>query len=80
MNYISPDGDSMIKTPSDVVDTDPKLPTPKCTDPLPADTYPMPRCISNIIANYRLDQFDVKKAMSYRSKRQTSHLVKKLFF
>ncbi|CAJ0634805.1 9030_t:CDS:2 [Entrophospora sp. SA101] len=65
----------MIKTPSDIVDTDPKQPIPKCTDPLPADTYPMPRCISNIITNYQLDQFDVAKATSYRSKRQTSHLA-----
>ncbi|CAJ0634816.1 9036_t:CDS:10 [Entrophospora sp. SA101] len=73
--FFGPDGDSMIKTPSDIVDTDPKQPIPKCTDPLPADTYPMPRCISNIITNYQLDQFDVAKATSYRSKRQTSHLA-----
>ncbi|CAJ0887295.1 7546_t:CDS:10 [Entrophospora sp. SA101] len=71
----TPDGDSMIKTPSDIVDIDPKQPIPKCTDLLPADTYPMPRCVSNIITNYRLDQFDIQKAMGYRSKRQTSHLT-----
>ncbi|CAJ0825833.1 11800_t:CDS:10 [Entrophospora sp. SA101] len=73
--FFGPDGDSMIKTPSDVVDIDPKQPVPKCTDPLPADTYPMPRCISNIITNYHLDQFDIKKTMSYRSKRQTKSKV-----
>ncbi|CAH1764807.1 16_t:CDS:10, partial [Entrophospora sp. SA101] len=73
--FFGPDGDSMIKTPSDIVDTDPTQPVPKCTDPLPANTYPMPRCISNIISNYRLNQFDVGKTMSYRSKRLTSHLT-----
>nr|CAG8493448.1 8403_t:CDS:10 [Entrophospora candida] len=73
--FFGSDGDSMIKTPSDIVDTDPTQPIPKCTDPLSADTYPMPRCVSNIINNYRLDQFDIQKAMGYRSKRQTSHLT-----
>nr|CAG8539981.1 14372_t:CDS:10 [Entrophospora candida] len=74
MKNISPDGDSMIKTPSDNI-LNVQQPVPSCTDQLPADTYPMPRCISNIIANYRLDKFDIAKAMSYRSKRRTSHLT-----
>ncbi|CAJ0634957.1 12850_t:CDS:10 [Entrophospora sp. SA101] len=71
--FFGPDGDSMIKTPSDNILN--VQPVPNCTDQLPANTYPMPRCISNIIANYRLDKFDIAKAMSYRSKRRTSHLT-----
>lgn len=70
----------MIKSPSDIVDTNSSQPIPKCIDPLPADTYPMPRCISNILANYRLNKFDIGKAMTYRSKRRTNHLVKNLLF
>ena len=70
----------MIKTPSDIVDIDPTKAIPNCSDPLPADNYPMPRCISDIISNYRLNQFDIGKRLSYRSKRQTSHMVIFIFF
>ncbi|CAH1764119.1 12503_t:CDS:10 [Entrophospora sp. SA101] len=74
--FFGPDGDSMIKCPSDIVnDADLTQKPPNCADPLPADNYPMPRCISNILANYRLGKFDIGKAMSYRSKRRTSHLT-----
>ena len=65
----------MIQTPSDIVNTNQTQTVPKCSDPLPANNYPMPRCISDIITNYRIDPLNVEKKISYRSRRQTSHLV-----
>ncbi|CAJ0846374.1 7327_t:CDS:10 [Entrophospora sp. SA101] len=73
-SFYGPDGNhSMIKCPSDVVFTNPTLPVPKCTDPLPPDNFPMPRCVSNIITNYHSENFNVEQQLRYRSKRHTSH-------
>ncbi|CAJ0828458.1 9752_t:CDS:10 [Entrophospora sp. SA101] len=69
------DGDSMIKSPSDIVFADPTQPIPKCTGLLPVDTYPMPRCVSNILTNYNLQPYNFSQISDYRSKRQTSHLI-----
>ncbi|CAJ0861331.1 9843_t:CDS:10 [Entrophospora sp. SA101] len=73
--FYGPDGSSMIKCPSDIVFTDPTKPIPNCTDPLPIDNFPMPRCISNIINNYRTEKFNIGQRLGYQSKRHTSNMA-----
>ncbi|CAG8786758.1 17625_t:CDS:2, partial [Racocetra persica] len=49
--------------------------TIKCTDPLPNGAYPMPRCYSDIMCMYGVQQNDINTISSYRSYRSTSHLA-----
>ncbi|CAB4440485.1 unnamed protein product [Rhizophagus irregularis] len=46
----------------------------KCTDPLPKETYPSPRCIFNQFT-YNLSPLDVERKSELRSKRKISHMT-----
>src|SRR4051794_24672156 len=67
-----PNGEGkMLKTP---IDSLPAGSSVKCTDPLPPETYPLPRCISNQFA-YNLNSYDVEQQSELRSNRRTSHMT-----
>src|SRR3954465_12348594 len=70
-----PNGEGkMLTTPIDSLPAD----SVKCTDPLPAGTYPMTRCISNEFA-YNLTNLGpeeyIKQRSEFQSKRRTSHMA-----
>jgi hypothetical protein len=65
----------MVPTPGNYGELDPKM---SCADPLPADNFPLPRCVSNLITAMKLkndDSFNLAYLDKYKSKRKCSHLV-----
>ncbi|RIA91208.1 heme peroxidase [Glomus cerebriforme] len=66
----------MLKTPVDSLSSI-NAPMIKCTDPLSAGTYPLPRCISDEFA-YNLNSGpypNVERQSILRSKRRTNHMA-----
>lgn len=50
----------------------------KCSDPLPLDNYPLPRCISDIYNGYQTkseDKFNWQFVNSFKNSRKVSHMV-----
>ncbi|CAG8477405.1 3801_t:CDS:10 [Gigaspora margarita] len=67
---------SPVTSPTDFLGLNPSGPTTiKCTDNIPAGLYPMPRCISDVIARYNTPLYDVNALSSYRSFRRTGHFA-----
>ncbi|CAG8437041.1 1229_t:CDS:10 [Scutellospora calospora] len=50
----------------------------RCTDQLPAGSFPLPRCVSNLLHSYQLqanDVFNLTYLQQFKSKRSISHIV-----
>ncbi|CAJ0900794.1 1423_t:CDS:2, partial [Entrophospora sp. SA101] len=69
--------DSMIPSPGDYNPL-PAGTTIKCSDPLPFNNYPLPRCISDIHNGYQTkvqDKFNWEIINSFKSSRKVSHMA-----
>jgi len=65
----------MVPTPGNYGETDPVV---SCADPLPANNFPLPRCVSNKITAMGLqneNSFDLASLEKFKSKRKNSHLL-----
>ncbi|CAG8691352.1 4619_t:CDS:2, partial [Scutellospora calospora] len=59
---------SPVMSPTDFLGLNPSGPTTiKCTDKVPPNLYPMPRCISNIMCSYHVQPYNVTALSNYRS-------------